>query len=184
MTKYLKGFETERLIVRKLTRLDIPVWAEFFLDTSSFELIGLQDDKSPCDHSEEWMERQFNRYSEGTYGLMALVEKDSMKLVGQCGLITMNVKAEDELEVGYHIIEQFRGKGYATEATRGFVDYAFSNSLAKSVISVINKKNSVSMKVSENIHFQREGEITCMNKPAYIYRICKEEWEALKKSEN
>lgn len=184
MIDYLKGFETERLIVRKLARRDIPVWAEFFLDTASFEFIGLKDDKSPCDHSEEWMERQFKRYREGTFGLMALVEKESMKFVGQCGLITMNVKAEDELEVGYHIIEQFRGIGYATEATRAFIEYAFSNNLAKSIISVINKKNSLSMKVSEKLHLQREVEITCMNKPAYLYRICREEWESIKESEN
>ena len=184
MRDYQKGFETERLIVRKLTRQDIPVWVEFFLDTASYEFIGLDENKSPCDLSEEWMERQFKRYREGTYGLMALVEKESMKLIGQCGLITMNVKAEDELEVGYHIIEQFRGKGYATEATRAFVDYAFSNNLAKSVISVINKKNSVSMKVSEKIRLQREEEITCMNKPAYLYRICREEWDNIKKSEH
>ena len=59
----------------------------------------------------------------------------------------------------------------------------FSNNLAKSIISVINKKNSVSMKVSEKIHLEREGEITCMNKPAYLYRICKEEWESINKSE-
>ena len=174
---YLKGFETERLIVRKLTRRDITVWAKFFLDKASFDFIGLNDDKLPCDHSEEWMERQFKRYRDGEYGLMALVEKESMKLVGQCGIITMNVKDPDELEIGYHIIEEFRSKGFATEAAGAFLDYAFENKLAEKLITVINLNNKLSMKVSEKLGLKRAEETTCMNKPSIVYRISREEWE-------
>lgn len=177
--EYLKGFETERLIIRKLSRRDIPVWAEFFLDTASFDFIGLEDNKSPCDHSEEWMERQFRRYRKGEYGLMALVEKESMKLVGQCGIILMNVEEEGELEIGYHIISTFRGKGFATESAAAFRDYIFENKKAESVITVINTANSISMKVTETLGFRRERKTVCMNKPSYLYRITWEEWQKL-----
>ena len=177
---YLKGIETDRLIIRKLTRRDIPVWADFFLDKESFSFIGLEDNKLPCEHSEDWLERQFKRYRNGEYGLMALVEKETMKLVGQCGIILMNVEHEGELEIGYHIISKFRGKGFATESAAAFRDYIFENKKAASAITVINTANSISMKVTENLGFRRERETVCMNKPSYLYRITREEWEKLK----
>lgn len=177
---YLKGFETDRLIIRKLSRRDIPVWAEFFLDKDSFDFIGLEDNKQPCDHSEEWIERQFKRYRSGEYGLMALVEKETMKLVGQCGIILMNVEKVGELEIGYHIISKYRGKGYATEAARAFRDYIFEYDKAGSAITVINTSNTNSMKVSEKLAFVLEKETQCMNKPSYLYRLTREDWEKLK----
>jgi ribosomal-protein-alanine N-acetyltransferase len=178
-TDYLKGFETDRLIIRKLTRRDMPVWAEYFLDKESFPYIGLEDNKLPCDHSEEWIDRQFKRYENNEYGLLALVEKDSMNLVGQCGIILMNVESDGELEIGYHIISKFRGRGFATEACAAFRDYVFENDIADSVITVINNANTLSMNVSEKLGFTREKETICMNQPSYMYRITREEWEKL-----
>lgn len=175
---YLKGLETDRLIIRKLHRRDTPVWSRFFLDTACFDFIGLKDDKSPCEHSEEWMERQFRRYRNGEYGLMALVEKEGLNLVGQCGLIKMNVSRPDELEIGYHIIEEYRGKGFASEAAKAFLDLAFENKLANSVITVININNKYSMSVSEKLGLKRMEEITCLDMASYVYRISRDEWEA------
>jgi len=176
MNNYLSGFETDRLIIRKLTRKDISVWAEFFQDKSSFDYIGLEDDKEACEHSELWMERQFKRYQDGDYGLMALIEKESMKLVGQCGLITMNVKQARELEIGYHIIEQFRGKGYAREAALVMRDFVFENDLADTIITVININNEYSMKVTEKLGLKQTEEIICMDKRSYLYSLSKEDW--------
>lgn len=178
-TSYYRGMETERLIIRKLTKRDIPVWAEFFLEKESLGFLGLKDDKQPCDHSEEWLDRQFRRYRSGEYGLMALVEKDSMKLIGQGGIILMNVEREGELEIGYHIIPVYRGKGYATEAAAAFRDYIFENEIADSAITVINTVNVVSMKVSEKLGFVREKETECMNMPSWLYRISRKDWEKL-----
>lgn len=176
MIDYLKGFETDRLIIRKLTRRDIPVWAEFFLDKESLTYIGLEDNKPPCDHSEEWIDRQFKRYMNKEYGLMALVEKETMNLIGQCGIILMNVEREGELEIGYHIIPKFRGRGFATEACAAFRDFVFENEKADSVITVINNANALSINVSEKLGLTREKETICMNKPSYLYRITHEEW--------
>lgn len=76
MKNYLSGFETERLIIRKLTRRDIPVWADFFLDKNCFEFIGLDDDKGHCEHAEFWMERQFGRYRNGYASEAAVAFRD------------------------------------------------------------------------------------------------------------
>jgi RimJ/RimL family protein N-acetyltransferase len=40
-----------------------------------------------------------------------------------------------EVEIGYEIAAEFRNNGYATEAVRGFVEFAFSDAAVRSVIA-------------------------------------------------
>lgn len=176
---YLDGFETERLIIREISERDISIWTDFFLDNSTFEFIGLDPDVSPCDHSKIWIERQLKRYKNNQYGLMALIDKAEMVMVGQCGLITKNVENERELEVGYHIIKEYRGNGYALEAARFFRDYVFTNNLADTFIAVIHTGNKASQKIATRLGLKQSKETTCMNKPAYRYVITHSEWQKL-----
>lgn len=177
---YLDDKKTERLIIRELNERDISVWTDFFLDQSSFEFIGLDPDISPCDHSKNWINRQLKRYSNNEYGLLALIEKSEMVMVGQAGLITMNVENDRELELGYHIIEKYRGKGYALEAAEFFRDYVFENKLADTFIAVVHVDNVVSQGVASRLGLKRSGETICMNKPSYRYAISRSEWQKLK----
>ena len=181
---YLDGFKSERLFIRPLSKRDIPVWTEFFFDESVFPYIGLDNSKDSCEHSKIWIERQLKRYQEGTYGLMAMVTIDRLELVGQCGLITMNTENERELEVGYHLIKRYRGKGYASEVTALFRDYVFVNNLADTFIAVINVNNRPSMRVAESAGLRREKETKCMNKPAFRYVMTRDEWLEMKETEN
>lgn len=166
---YLDGFETERLIIRQLNERDIAVWTDFFLDQESYEFIGLDPDISPCDHSKDWVERQIKRYSEEKLGLMALIDKEEMVMVGQCGLITMNVESDNELEIGYHIIDKYRRKGYAFEAASFFKEYVFENRLAETLLAVIHIDNTSSQKLVKKLGMRRERETVCMKKPCYRY---------------
>ena len=180
---YLNGFRTPRLIIRALTERDIPLWSEFFFDSSVYEFIGLDDSVCPCTHSKTWINRQLKRYESGDWGLMALVEYEEMELVGQCGIITMNVESESELEIGYHIIEKHRGKGYAGEAARFLRDWVFENKLAETLLAVIHVDNKISQSVATSLGMKRERETVCMSRPAYRYVIAREEWVKLRKRE-
>jgi len=173
---YLDGFTTERLIIRPLSELDIPVWTDFFLDQSYFEYIGLDTKTDACDHSKNWISRQLKRYADNEYGLMALIAKDTMEMVGQCGLITMNIESSGELEVGYHIISRYKGNGYATEAASFFRDYVFENDLADIFIAIIHVDNIDSQAVAKKLGLRMERETICMKKPSYRYLMTREEW--------
>jgi RimJ/RimL family protein N-acetyltransferase len=173
---YLDGFTTERLIIRRLSERDIPVWTDFFLDQSYFDYIGLDTGTDACDHSKTWIKRQLKRYEDNEYGLLALIEKSTMEMIGQCGLITMNVENSRELEVGYHIISRYKGRGYATEAAKFFMDWVFENDLADLFIALIHVDNIDSQSVAKKLGLRREKETTCMKKPAYRYVISRDEW--------
>lgn len=173
---YLDGFTTDRLIIRPVTERDIPVWTDFFMDDTVFEYIGINPDINPCDNSRTWIERQLTRYQNNDYGLMALIDNESMEMVGMSGIITMNVESDRELEVGYHIIERFRGRGYAVEAAKVFMDYVFENNLADTFFAVIHIDNINSQTVAGKLGLKRERRTTCMNKPSFRYVISREEW--------
>lgn len=172
---YVDGFETARLIIRKLTLNDIPVWAEFFLDRDMLGYIGIEKDADACTQSKEWINRQLKRYENGEFGLMALIDKATMSFVGQCGIIKMNVRGDEELEIGYHIIKKYRGMGYALEAANCFIDHAFSIGSIEKVITVVHIENIPSINLSLKLGFKPEGETICMGKPSFRYSITREE---------
>jgi ribosomal-protein-alanine N-acetyltransferase len=152
---YTDQLSSERLTTRFITVEDIPVWAEFyhhpeatrFLHVSTWFSNDLNPD--PLRLSEFIIRKQLARYAEQRYGLQVILEKERATFLGLCGLVTQEVDGEQELEVGYHLLPAYWGRGYATEAAQMFLDFAKTNQLADSVISLINPENIPSRRVAE-----------------------------------
>ncbi len=173
---YLKKRETERLIIRPLVEGDTEAWIPYIMDETATQYFPIEWKLSP-EKSKEWIDFQLNRYKEGKYGLQALVEKESGQLIGQCGLLAQTVDGIDELEIGYHLLPEHWGKGYATEAAKMFKKLAFGNELTESIISIIDIENVPSQKVAERNGMTRGKRTTYLDMDIYVYRIHKEEFE-------
>ena len=74
----------------------------------------------------------------------ALIEKESGKLIGHCGLLIQNVDKITELEIGYSLLPEFWNKGFATESAKKCRDYAFKNNLSNSILQLIRTRNATS----------------------------------------
>ncbi|MFM9945655.1 MAG: GNAT family N-acetyltransferase, partial [Bacteroidia bacterium] len=135
---YNDNLESNRLTTRKLKESDTTVWADFFKDQEVIQYFPIFYDTIE-QRSKQWIERQLTRYAENRYGLQALMDKKTNEFIGQCGLLEQEVDGKKEIEVGYHIFKNFWGQGFAPEAARLFIDYAFNNKLTDSVISIIHK---------------------------------------------
>jgi [ribosomal protein S5]-alanine N-acetyltransferase len=168
--RYTDQLESPRLITRLLTPDDIEPWSHFFADKEAIELFpdfGLSTNEAKAKH---WIDRQLNRYATQQYGLQALIEKTTGRFIGQCGLLTQEVDGTIETEVGYHIFKQYWGQGFAPEAAKLFIDYAFTNDLTSSVISIIDIRNDKSMRVAEKNGLVREKQTRWNYLDIYIYR--------------
>ncbi|MGB0124348.1 MAG: GNAT family N-acetyltransferase, partial [Silvibacterium sp.] len=123
--------ETSRLSLRPMTLEDELALAAVLGDAETMRWY-------PHPFSREevrgWIERQISRYSSGT-GLLGLVEKQSGRLIGDCGVVWQDVEDRMELEVGYHVNRGFWNHGFATEAARAVIDSAFSDLGANLVVS-------------------------------------------------
>lgn len=168
---YLDGLETQRLITRRLELSDIPVWEAFFENNPSLPLLGLDLSLNKHEQSADWIKRQLQRYENNKFGHQALIDKESNAFIGQCGLLTQEVEGKTEIEIGYHILPAYWGKGYATEAASKFRDFAFDNDISTSLISVIDVRNVMSQHVAEKIGMQNSGQLRLYGLDVYIFRI-------------
>ena len=138
--------ETARLRLREFKPQDVdalqavlgdPVAMQFY--PAAFDRLGVED----------WIKRNLERYARDGFGLWAVLLKDSNELIGDCGCIVQDVEGRSEIEVGYHVRRDLWGKGYATEAARACIEYAFSRLGAERVISMIRPENLQSRRVAE-----------------------------------
>ena len=173
---YQDKLETERLTTRFLTPDDIALWAEFFADAAAVEFFPMAVRDTHEESAKYWIERQLTRYAEQRYGMQALIDKQTKVTVGMCGLMTQTVDNTIELEVGYHILKKYWGRGYAPEAARLFIDYAFDRGLSDSVVSIIDVGNFNSRRVAEKNGLTREKQTTYDGLDVYLYRIQKKHW--------
>ncbi len=173
---YEDNLQSPRLITRKLTENDIILWTDFFKDKEAIQFFPAFAD-SDEERSKHWIERQLTRYEENRFGLQALIDKDTKKFIGQCGLLTQEVDGKTEIEVGYHIFKKYWGQGFAPEAARLFIEFAFKNNLTESVISIIHVENIKSQRVADKNGLIREKPTNWLDLDVYIYRIKKENWK-------
>lgn len=80
---------------------------------------------------------------------------DSEELIGCCGL---RPRSEGTYELGFHLRPKFWRQGYAVEAARAVIDYAFSLLNADSLFAGHNPKNTASARVLGNLGFEYIGD--------------------------
>jgi ribosomal-protein-alanine N-acetyltransferase len=138
--------ETERLLLREFTLQDTTAIEAVLGDPVAMEFYPAALNRQGV---ERWIERNLQRYRRDGHGLWAMVLRDSREFVGDCGCIVQDVEGKNEIEVGYHVRRDLWGKGYATEAARACMDYAFAKLGTARVISMIRPENLRSRRVAE-----------------------------------
>jgi len=168
--KYHFPIETERLSLRLLSTDDLEAWSLFFIDNPQLHYVGVTEEAEPLVHAKKWMDRQLKRYVETGYGMLAMIEKATGQLIGQVGILQRDVDGEVMYEIGYGIIPEKWGKGFASEGALRMKQYLADHKLDKKVISLIHPDNIGSQKVAERNGMHREREWLFEGKPCYIYR--------------
>jgi len=170
---YLDGAETERLKIRQLIMSDVDTWALFFNNNPSLDYLGLDLSLDSDTQAKDWIERQLWRYENGKFGHHALIEKSTNRFIGQCGLLTQELDGLEVIEIGYHILPEFWGKGYATEAAQLFRNFAFENKICQSLVSIIDVRNKASQRVAEKNGMLKGPQVKYYDLDVFIYRINK-----------
>ena len=138
--------ETARLRLREYTLDDVAP-----LEAVLGDPVAMQWYPAPYDHAgvKAWIERSMERYRHDGHGLWAMVLKSSGGVIGDCGCALQEVEGKQEMEIGYHVRRDLWGNGYATEAARACMEYAFTRLDARRVISMIRPENINSRRVAE-----------------------------------
>lgn len=137
--------ETPRLQLREMTPADRPALCRILQDS---EVMYAYNGPFSDEEVDEWLERQLARYRQYGYGLWAVVLKATGEMIGQCGLTLQQWNGREMLEAGYLFQRSHWHQGYATEAARACMDYAFGTLNSPIVCSIIRDNNLPSQQVA------------------------------------
>ena len=149
---------TERLRLRALRLDDLDVYARMYADPDVMRFLesGMPLDRGAAFRS---MAVHLGHWQLRGYGQWALEERASGRFVGRAGL--WQPDGWPGLEVGWVLDRACWGRGYATEAGRAAMEYAFDVLRADEVISLIRAENTGSIRVAERLgeSYQRDVEL-------------------------
>jgi [ribosomal protein S5]-alanine N-acetyltransferase len=109
------------------------------------------------------------------YSFWAVIERASGDLIGDSGLYRTPT---GEIELGYTLGAAWWGRGYATEAARAAMDWAFRERDFDRLLSLIDPDNAASIRVAERLGETLLGETQLWEHTVLMYGIDRSTWEA------
>src|SRR6202048_771554 len=109
-------------------------------------------------------------------GMFVVEEKQTGKFVGRVG--PWFPPGWPGFEVGWGISTEFRGKGYAVEAARASIDWAFATFELDQIIHCIDCANVASQAVARRLGAEKEREIDLFGHVADLWVTRRDAWTA------
>lgn len=170
MDYLLAGERTNRLSFRKVKPTDFKLWLPFHEEPLSSQYWdGLP--KNPVTACQQQFDSIFERYENRRGGMNALICSETGDFIGLCGLLIQTVDSEEALEIGYSVLPNYWGRGFAAEAAQKCKEVAFQNDWAPHLISIIHIDNTPSKKVAVKIGMQWYRTTRYANNPVDVYRV-------------
>lgn len=159
--------ETDRLIMRMWRLDDFESYLELCQDPEVMRFLG----GKTFDRFECWRHLAFmvGHWQLLGFGPWVVEEKATGQFVGRVGFL--NPEGWPAFELGWTLSRKFWGRGYATEAARRALSYAFEELDKDHVISLIDPKNKNSIKVAERLGERVEGKTDLLGREVLIYGI-------------
>ncbi len=149
MATKIRQLETPRLVLRPIAPADWPAIHRYMSDPVVTRWL-------PEGRLDEAQAQAFARKNAGRSAkAVAVIERESAELVGHMvfhpwfGLATH--------EIGWAIASGRQGRGYATEAARALIDFAFGALRCHRMVATCQPQNVASWRVMEKLGMRREG---------------------------
>ncbi len=142
----LPYLETERLMLRPQQAEYAAPLIELWLDPEVTHYMSGPRDR-------DRLESAFAENRAEQYDLWPVLEKESEKVVGHCGLL------EKEIELIYIFSPEVWGRGYGVEIGSALVQFADEELGQQRLIALIEPENLASARVAEKLGFRLEKEV-------------------------
>ena len=169
--------ETERLILRRWREVDIEPNTAMLADPAAARFIT-SDGKPVTDAFVGWRNAAImaGHWALHGVGMFVVEEKQTGRFVGRVGpWLPANWPG---FEIGWGIASGFRGRGYAVEAARASIDWAFAIFEIEQTIHCIDRENVASQSVARQLGAVIDREIDLFGHVADIWVTRREAWTA------
>ena len=171
--------ETERLVIRPFVMDDLDAIHQL-LDTDLAEADFGTEGATSRDERAQWLRWTILNYEElaklyqPPYGDLAIVLKSTQEFIGACGYVqsfgpfgqlpSFSSQTQDasmhlnlpEFGLFYALSPSHQGQGYATEATKALIQYAFAQLALRRIIATTTYDNEASMSVMRKVGMRIE----------------------------
>jgi RimJ/RimL family protein N-acetyltransferase len=179
--------ETDRLLLRPLTRGDWDMALETFMDPEVMKFVA---DVSSEEALAAEMKAAIRRGAGGRIGVWCVLQRETGEKLGTAILLPLPIEEDDtdwsllqedrypnaDIEVGYILRRSAWGKGYATEACRRLVQFAFEETELDEIVAVTDPRNAVSQKVLRKCGLREEGLRRAYTEECSAFRISRQQW--------
>ncbi|MFL5047740.1 MAG: GNAT family N-acetyltransferase [Xanthobacteraceae bacterium] len=169
--------ETERLKLRQWRIADVAPYTAMLADAGTARFITV-DGKSVADAMTGWRHTvvMAGHWALHGAGMFAVEEKSSGNFVGRVG--PWFPPGWPDFEIGWGITKHAQGKGYAVEAARASIDWAFATFELDRIIHCIDRENVASQGVARRLGAEKQREIELFGHAADIWVTRRDAWIA------
>lgn len=168
--------ETERLRLRSFRRSDIDDYAALHKDPEVLRYLAGAGGQ-PWDRGRSWRHMAFlkGHWQLAGAGTWAIEHRETGEFVGMVGY--SEPEGWPGFELAWTLARRWWGHGYATEAARAALDYAFIVWKKDCVVGLISPENHRSIRVAERLGESLQGRINHYGREMLVYGIDRESYE-------
>lgn len=143
--------ETARLRLRAHDGNDFTACSAMWADPAVVRFIG----GKPSTPAQTWqrMLTYLGHWKAMSYGYWAIEEKSTGTFVGEIGFADFKRDIGPQMrnvpEIGFALVSDAHGKGYATEAVRAVLEWGDANLPSKRTVALVNEDNAASRHILE-----------------------------------
>ena len=160
--------ETARLSLRRPSERDTDGLARMFADARYMRFFGVGE---TADRAASWraIAGALGHWALRGYGFFAVEESASGQFIGWTGLL--NPEGWPGIEIAWGIAPASWGHGFATEASKSVLEYAFDRLRLPRLVSIIHPENAASIRVAMKIGERFERSIEFRGETVDLYAI-------------
>ncbi len=143
----MNPIRSARLAISTWSDEDVEVAQRLWGDPKVMEFIDVRGGLNHV-QAKEKLQQEIDRQNEFGVQYWKVIFKDTGEAIGCCGLRPYDLPSRF-YEIGFHIMSQYWGQGYATEAAKAVIDYAFNSMKVAKLFAGHNPKNSIAENVTE-----------------------------------
>ena len=157
MTK-IKSFTTQRLSIQPTSEEDAILIYELMNTPKFIQFVGNRNIQSIEEARAYIRKKMLPQLHSLGYSNYTIIRKEDNKKLGACGLY--NREGLDGIDIGFGLLPQYEGKGYAFEASQRILKAAIEDFKIKSIKSITSKENLGSQALLKKLGFRVSGSIT------------------------
>lgn len=150
--------ETERLYLRRVTLDDADLLLAVWNDPAFMEHVGDRGVRTTEEAEEAMRAGALKLYADYGYGPYAMVRRDDGVRMGICGLFKRDNL--DYPDIGFGVLPEFCGKGYAGEAAFAVLAHARDDLRIEELTAIVSPGNAPSIGLIEKLGLMFVGMIT------------------------